>query len=148
MPSPPTRARRTRRHLPCSATAPCAISASSKPSRRFSLAAGDITVDGKQRRVRTGPRPGDRCHWQQRWAHREGGTSDPDVWRGPISPVPAYIHNVTFDAEQPRCLGRFWSQVTGYIVVDERDDFVRLRAPDDRGISHILFIGVDDPTPG
>ena len=62
--------------------------------------------------------------------------------------MPAYIHNVTFDAKQPRFLGRFWSEVTGYSVVDERDDFVRLRAPDDRGIGHILFIEVDDPTPG
>jgi catechol 2,3-dioxygenase-like lactoylglutathione lyase family enzyme len=62
--------------------------------------------------------------------------------------VPTYIHNVTFDAKQPRTLGRFWSEVTDYSVVDERDDFVRLRARDDRGVSHLLFMGVDDPTPG
>src|SRR5215204_4981029 len=60
----------------------------------------------------------------------------------------AFIHNVTFDAGDPRLLGRFWSQVTGYAVVDERDDFVRLRAPDDHGVRHILFLRVDDPTPG
>lgn len=62
--------------------------------------------------------------------------------------MPAYIHNVTFDARQPRTLGRFWSEVIGYRVVDERDDFVRLRAPGPRGVSHMLFIEVDDPTPG
>jgi catechol 2,3-dioxygenase-like lactoylglutathione lyase family enzyme len=71
-----------------------------------------------------------------------------DLARGPGATVPAYIHNVTFDAEQPRTLGRFWSHVTGYDVVDERDDFVRLRAPDGRGVPDMLFIGVDDPTPG
>lgn len=60
----------------------------------------------------------------------------------------AYIYNVTFDARQPRLLGRFWSEVTGYSIVDERDDFVKLRAPDPRGVRQILFMGVDDPTPG
>ena len=35
--------------------------------------------------------------------------------------MPACIHNVTFDAREPRLLGRFWSQVTGYEVVDERE---------------------------
>jgi catechol 2,3-dioxygenase-like lactoylglutathione lyase family enzyme len=62
--------------------------------------------------------------------------------------VPASVYNVTFDAEEPRSLGRFWSAVTGYEVADERDDFVRLRAPDDRGVRQLLFIRVDDPTPG
>jgi catechol 2,3-dioxygenase-like lactoylglutathione lyase family enzyme len=60
----------------------------------------------------------------------------------------AFIHNVTFDARDPKLLGRFWSQVTGYTVVDERDDFVRLRAPDDLGVRLILFLRVEDPTPG
>ncbi|MDY7100197.1 MAG: VOC family protein [Actinomycetota bacterium] len=60
----------------------------------------------------------------------------------------AFIYNVTFDAREPRRLGRFWSEVTGYAVTDERDDFVRLRAPDGRGVRHILFFRVDDPTPG
>ncbi|MGH9233498.1 MAG: VOC family protein [Acidimicrobiales bacterium] len=59
-----------------------------------------------------------------------------------------FIHNVTFDANDPRLLGRFWSQVTGYAVVDDRDEFVRLRAPDARGVRQILFLRVDDPTPG
>lgn len=62
--------------------------------------------------------------------------------------MPTSVHNVTFDAEQPRRLGRFWSGVTGYTVADERDDFVRLRAPDERGVRQLLFIRVDDPTPG
>jgi hypothetical protein len=60
----------------------------------------------------------------------------------------AFIHNVTFDAKEPRLLGRFWSQVTGYDVVDDCDEFVRLRAPDARGIRQILFLRVGDPTPG
>lgn len=62
--------------------------------------------------------------------------------------MPAYIYNVTFDAKQPRRLGRFWSEVTGYRVVDERDDFVKLRSPDPPGVCHLLFMGVDDPSPG
>jgi predicted enzyme related to lactoylglutathione lyase len=60
----------------------------------------------------------------------------------------AFIYNVTFDAKEPRTLGRFWSAVTSYSVADEGDDFVRLRAPDERGVRHLLFFRVDDPTPG
>ena len=60
----------------------------------------------------------------------------------------AFIYNVTFDSEKPRALGRFWSEVTGYNIADERDDFVRLRAPDHRSVRHILFFRVDEPTPG
>ena len=60
----------------------------------------------------------------------------------------AFIFNVTFDAKQPRRLGRFWSNVTNYSVAEERNDFVMLRAPDERGVRHILFFRVDDPTPG
>jgi predicted enzyme related to lactoylglutathione lyase len=60
----------------------------------------------------------------------------------------SFIFNVTFDALEPRALGRFWSAVTNYSVVEERDDFVMLRAPDERGIRRILFFRVDDPTPG
>jgi hypothetical protein len=60
----------------------------------------------------------------------------------------AFIHNVTFDASDPRLLGRFWSQVTGYAIADERDEFVRLRAPDAQSVRQILFLRVDDPTPG
>jgi catechol 2,3-dioxygenase-like lactoylglutathione lyase family enzyme len=60
----------------------------------------------------------------------------------------AFIYNVTFDAKEPRALGRFWSAVTGYDVVEERDDFVALHAPDKRGLRQILFFRVDEPTPG
>lgn len=83
-------------------------------------------------------------------ALRAGPFDDVRTFRtgGPSTTMPAYIYNVTFDAEQPRTLGRFWSEVTGYSVVDERDDFVRLRAPGHLGAHHMLFIRVDDPTPG
>ena len=60
----------------------------------------------------------------------------------------SFIFNVTFDAKEPRALGRFWSEVTSYPVVEERDDFVSLRAPDHRGVRQILFFRVADPTPG
>ena len=60
----------------------------------------------------------------------------------------SFVYNVTFDAQDPRRLGRFWSEVTGYAVAEDTDDFVRLRAPDERGVRHILFFRVADPTPG
>jgi predicted enzyme related to lactoylglutathione lyase len=60
----------------------------------------------------------------------------------------AFIYNVTFDALDPPSLARFWSAVTGYPITEERPDFVRLRAPDARGVRHILFFRVDDPTEG
>jgi hypothetical protein len=60
----------------------------------------------------------------------------------------AFIYNVTFDALDAIALGRFWAQVTGYAITEQRPDFVRLRAPDGRGVRHILFFAVPDPTPG
>lgn len=60
----------------------------------------------------------------------------------------AFIYNVTFDARDPRALARFWSATTGYEVAEERADFARLRAPDERGVRHILFFRVADPTEG
>jgi predicted enzyme related to lactoylglutathione lyase len=60
----------------------------------------------------------------------------------------AFIYNVTFDARDPRALSRFWAAVTGYNVAEASDDAVALRAPDERGIRRILFMRVDDPTPG
>jgi len=60
----------------------------------------------------------------------------------------AFIYNVTFDALDPARLSAFWADVTGYEVAESRDDFVRLRAPDSRGVRHILFFKVDDPTNG
>ena len=60
-------------------------------------------------------------------------------------PVGTFIYNVTFDCREPRTLARFWAEVTGYSIAEERDDFVRLRAPDKRGIRHILFFQVPEP---
>ena len=57
----------------------------------------------------------------------------------------AFIFNVTFDSADPRSLARFWADATGYDVAEERDDFVRLRAPDKRGVRHILFFRVHEP---
>jgi catechol 2,3-dioxygenase-like lactoylglutathione lyase family enzyme len=57
----------------------------------------------------------------------------------------SFIFNVTFDCAEPRSLGRFWSDVTGYELVEERDDFVRLQAPDKRGVRHMLFFQVPEP---
>ncbi len=59
-----------------------------------------------------------------------------------------FIYNVTFDAQDPQSLGRFWATATGYDITVDDPEFVRLRAPDERGIRHILFFRVDDPTPG
>jgi catechol 2,3-dioxygenase-like lactoylglutathione lyase family enzyme len=66
----------------------------------------------------------------------------------PVTRPASFILNVTFDAVDPRALARFWREVTGYEIVEERDDFVRLRAPDARGVRHLLFFRVDEPTPG
>jgi hypothetical protein len=60
----------------------------------------------------------------------------------------AFIYNVTFDANDPRTLGRFWAAVTGYRIELEDDATVSLRAPDERGLRRILFMRVDDATPG
>ena len=60
----------------------------------------------------------------------------------------AFIYNVTFDALDPQALARFWADVTGYRITVDEPDFVRLRAPDERGVRHILFFKVDDPAPG
>jgi hypothetical protein len=57
----------------------------------------------------------------------------------------SFIFNVTFDAVNPRRLAAFWSEVTGYTTVMERDDFVALQAPDKRGVRRILFFQVPEP---
>ena len=57
----------------------------------------------------------------------------------------AFIFNVTFDCAEPRKLAGFWSKVTDYILITERDDFVALQAPDKRGVQHILFFQVSEP---
>jgi hypothetical protein len=57
----------------------------------------------------------------------------------------AFILNVTFDSADPRSHSAFWSAVTGYHTVTERDDFVALQAPDQRGVRQILFFKVPEP---
>lgn len=57
----------------------------------------------------------------------------------------SFIYNVTFDCADPRSLATFWSAVTGYEVTEVRDDFARLRAPDHRGVRHLLFFRVPEP---
>ena len=57
----------------------------------------------------------------------------------------SFIFNVTFDATDPRRLAAFWSAVTGYSTVMEREDFVALEAPDRRGVRRILFFQVPEP---
>jgi catechol 2,3-dioxygenase-like lactoylglutathione lyase family enzyme len=56
----------------------------------------------------------------------------------------AFIFNVTFDCADPPALARFWSEVTGYPVAEQREDFVRLQAPDKRGLRHVLFFRVPE----
>ena len=55
---------------------------------------------------------------------------------------------MTFDCADPPRLARFWAAVTGYDVVEARDDFARLRAPDSRGVRHLLFFRVPEPKHG
>lgn len=57
----------------------------------------------------------------------------------------AFILNVTFDSANPRTHAAFWSAVTGYEVVTEREDFVALESPDNRGVRRILFFRVPEP---
>jgi hypothetical protein len=59
--------------------------------------------------------------------------------------VTAFVFNVTFDCAEPRALSVFWSAVTGYEPTEVRDDFVRLSAPDHRGVRHLLFFKVPEP---
>ena len=57
----------------------------------------------------------------------------------------SFVYNVTFDCAAPKALARFWAAATDYAVAEERDDFVRLRAPDQRGVRHLLFFQVPEP---
>jgi hypothetical protein len=59
--------------------------------------------------------------------------------------VAAFIMYVTFDCADPRRLGAFWSEVTGYPAAMESDDFVALAAPDKRAVRGILFWKVPEP---
>ncbi|HEX3793967.1 MAG TPA: VOC family protein [Acidimicrobiales bacterium] len=56
-----------------------------------------------------------------------------------------FISNVTFDSADPRTHAAFWSAVTGYEPIEERDEFVALQAPDKRGVRRILFLQVPEP---
>jgi catechol 2,3-dioxygenase-like lactoylglutathione lyase family enzyme len=58
--------------------------------------------------------------------------------------VSSFIINVTFDCKDPGSLARFWSEATGYELVEERADFARLQAPDRRGVRHLLFFRVPE----
>ena len=57
----------------------------------------------------------------------------------------AFIKYVTFDCADPKRLAAFWSEVTGYRVATERDEFVALEAPDHRGVRGMLFWRVPEP---
>jgi predicted enzyme related to lactoylglutathione lyase len=57
----------------------------------------------------------------------------------------AFIKYVTFDCADPRRLAAFWSEVTGYLSLSQRDDFAALAAPDERGVRGILFWRVPEP---
>lgn len=57
----------------------------------------------------------------------------------------AFVFNITFDCADPQTLAEFWSKVTGYEPGESTDDFVRLRAPDTRGVRHLLFYKVPEP---
>jgi hypothetical protein len=59
--------------------------------------------------------------------------------------VSVFISNVTFDSADPRTHAAFWSAVTGYEPIEERDEFVALQAPDKRGVRRILFLQVPEP---
>ena len=52
---------------------------------------------------------------------------------------------MTLDCADPRRLGAFWADVTGYLPVTEEDDFVALAAPDHRGVRGILLWKVPEP---
>jgi hypothetical protein len=58
--------------------------------------------------------------------------------------VTTFIKNVTFDCANPRRVATFWSAVTGYQPVLERDDLVALQAPDGRGVHQLLFAAVPE----
>ena len=59
----------------------------------------------------------------------------------------ADVFNITFDARDPRHLAAFWSAAVGGTIAEVRDDFARVIAAGD-GAPNLLFIQVDDPTPG
>lgn len=59
----------------------------------------------------------------------------------------AQVFNITFDARDPRRLAAFWSAAVDGTMTDVRDDFARV-IDTPHGTPNLLFIQVDDPTPG
>ena len=57
----------------------------------------------------------------------------------------AILFNVTFNAHDPRRLGEFWSATTGYTIVEETDQLVRLRGPKLAGAPDLLVLRADKP---
>ena len=58
--------------------------------------------------------------------------------------MPSRVRNITFDADDPMVLGRFWAEVTGYELDVESDDEVAfLRSTD--GSANILIQPVPEP---
>ena len=61
----------------------------------------------------------------------------------------SFILNITFDCREPLRLARFWAEATGYTLDPASTaDRARLVRPDPRGVKHLLFRRVPDPTPG
>jgi predicted enzyme related to lactoylglutathione lyase len=54
------------------------------------------------------------------------------------------VRHITVDAHDPLTLGRFWEQVTGFVMDDESDHEEALLAPPADGIPGLLFIAVPD----
>ena len=57
----------------------------------------------------------------------------------------AFIWNITFNCTDPHRLAAFWAEVTGYVEEQSSADRVRLAAPDERGVRHLLFRRADEP---
>ncbi len=117
-----------------------AVEASNRPGTGYELnrIAADLT------RCLAAPPVGRRrsCRGRRDRAVPDCGALRP---RGVQELVTAFVFNVTFDCADPRTLSAFWSAVTGYEPTEVRDDFVRLRAPDHRGVRHLLFFKVPEP---
>ena len=61
----------------------------------------------------------------------------------------SFILNITFECREPVELARFWAAATGYAVdPSSTADRARLVRPDPRGVRHLLFRRVPDPSPG
>jgi predicted enzyme related to lactoylglutathione lyase len=54
---------------------------------------------------------------------------------------------VVVDAKDPHALGHWWATVLDWEVVDSEDEAVEIR-PAPHTLPGLLFLGVDEPTPG